>query len=70
MNPYCTLQYRAYCTIFCASIIITSNKGFDSWAAMLGDEVMTTALLDRLLHHAHIFSLDGVSYRISQRKER
>jgi DNA replication protein DnaC len=53
-----------------SSIIITSNKGFESWAEMLGDEVMTTALLDRLLHHAHVFSLDGVSYRISEKKER
>ena len=53
-----------------SSIILTSNKGFESWAEMLGDEVMTTALLDRLLHHSHIFSLDGVSYRISKKKER
>ncbi len=51
------------------SIIITSNKSFDSWAEMLGDEVMTTALLDRLLHHAHVFSLAGDSYRISNKKE-
>ena len=46
------------------SIIITSNKGFDTWAEMLGDEVMTTALLDRLLHHARVFNLDGESYRL------
>jgi DNA replication protein DnaC len=52
------------------SVIITSNKSFDSWAEMLGDEVMTTALLDRLLHHAHVFSLEGESYRISKKKER
>jgi len=52
-----------------SSIIITSNKGFESWAEMLGDEVMTTALLDRLLHHAHVFSLAGESYRISRKKE-
>ena len=52
-----------------ASIIITSNKGFESWAELLGDEVMTTALLDRLMHHAKIFSLSGESYRISSRKE-
>jgi DNA replication protein DnaC len=51
------------------SIIITSNKDFDSWAEMLGDTVMTTALLDRLLHHAQIFTLDGESYRIQSRKE-
>ena len=47
-----------------SSIILTSNKGFDSWAEMLGDEVMTTALLDRLLHHAKVFNLDGESYRL------
>ena len=46
------------------SIVITSNKGFDSWAEMMGDDVMTTALLDRLLHHAEVFNLDGESYRI------
>ena len=48
------------------SIIITSNKGFDEWAEMMGDEVMTTAMLDRLLHHVRIFSLDGDSYRVTQ----
>jgi len=52
------------------SIIVTSNKSFESWAEMMGDSVMTTALLDRLLHHARIFNLDGESYRIKkQRKE-
>ena len=51
------------------SIVVTSNKGFESWAELLGDEVMTTALLDRLMHHAKIFSLSGESYRISSRKE-
>jgi len=52
------------------SIIITSNKSFESWAEMMGDSVMTTALLDRLLHHARIFTLDGDSYRLPhQNKE-
>ncbi|MCK4817970.1 IS21-like element helper ATPase IstB [bacterium] len=48
------------------SIILTSNKSFSVWAEMLGDEVMTTALLDRLLHHARVFSLEGESYRIQK----
>ena len=47
-----------------SSVVITSNKSFDAWAEMLGDEVMTTAMLDRLLHHARIFTLDGDSYRL------
>ena len=46
------------------SVIITSNKSFNEWAEMLGDEIMTTALLDRLLHHSKIFNLNGKSYRI------
>lgn len=49
-----------------SSIVITSNKSFDVWAEMMGDSVMTTALLDRLLHHARIFNLDGDSYRIKK----
>jgi len=52
-----------------ASVIITSNKSFDSWAEMMGDSVMTTALLDRLLHHARIFNLEGESYRIKNQKK-
>ena len=51
------------------SIILTSNKSFDMWAEMMGDGVMTTALLDRLLHHARVYNLDGESYRIRKRKE-
>jgi DNA replication protein DnaC len=46
------------------SIIITTNKSVDQWAEMMGDPVLTTALMDRLLHHAHCFSLKGTSYRL------
>jgi DNA replication protein DnaC len=53
-----------------ASLIVTSNKSFEAWAEMMGDTIMTTALLDRLLHHAKVFTLDGESYRIKKsRKE-
>lgn len=48
-----------------SSIILTSNKSFHDWAEMLGDKIMTTALLDRLLHHAKIFNLQGESFRLS-----
>jgi DNA replication protein DnaC len=51
------------------SIMITSNKGFETWAEMMGDGVMTTALLDRLLHHARVFNLNGKSYRIQKNRE-
>jgi len=51
------------------SIMITSNKSFTVWAEMMGDEIMTTAMLDRLLHHANIFTLEGESYRLANKKE-
>jgi DNA replication protein DnaC len=52
-----------------ASIVITSNKSFESWAEMMGDSIMTTAMLDRLLHHARVFTLDGESYRIKKQNK-
>jgi len=52
-----------------ASLIVSSNKSFDAWAEMMGDSVMTTALLDRLLHHARVFTLDGKSYRIQNKNK-
>jgi len=52
-----------------ASVIITSNKIFDEWAEMMGDEVMTVAMLDRLLHHSKVFNLSGESFRIQKEEE-
>jgi len=47
------------------SIIITTNKSVKDWAEVIaGDEVMTTALLDRLLHRCHVFNIKGRSYRL------
>lgn len=47
------------------SMIITTNKSVKDWPeVMAGDEVMTTALLDRLLHRCHVFNVKGRSYRL------
>jgi len=47
------------------SMIITTNKSVKDWPeVMAGDEVMTTALLDRLLHRCHVFNIKGRSYRL------
>ena len=52
-----------------ASTIITSNKSVRDWPEMLaGDEVLATALLDRLLHHCHVVSIDGRSFRLRQQQ--
>ena len=45
------------------SIILTSNKGFAEWGELLGDTVIATAILDRLLHHSHVLNIRGESYR-------
>lgn len=51
------------------SILLTSNTSFADWGSLLGDEVLATALLDRLLHHAEVISISGPSYRMKDRRE-
>jgi len=47
------------------AILITTNKSIRDWTELLaGDEVLATAILDRLLHHAHVLSIKGRSYRL------
>ena len=49
-----------------SSTIITSNKPFEEWADVFGDEVIASAILDRLLHHAYPFLINGPSYRMKE----
>ena len=51
-----------------ASIILTSNKGFEEWAEFLGDAALTTAVLDRLTYKCDMITLDGKSYRLENHK--
>jgi DNA replication protein DnaC len=50
------------------SILLTSNTSFSEWGNLLGNEVLATALLDRLLHHAEVLSVTGRSYRMKDRR--
>ena len=52
-----------------ASTVLSSNKGFEEWGRILGDEVMAAALLDRLLHRCHIVNIRGNSYRMRRHTE-
>lgn len=47
------------------SILITTNKGIRDWPEVLaGDEILATAILDRLLHNSHVLDIKGRSYRL------
>jgi DNA replication protein DnaC len=50
------------------SIIITTNKSPKQWAETLDDEVLATALLDRILYHCEVIKLEGNSYRMENRR--
>lgn len=50
------------------SVVITSNKGFDGWADIIGDSVLTTALLDRLTHRCQVLSFSGEGWRVAHRE--
>lgn len=51
------------------STVLTSNKPFESWGEIFGDEIMAAALIDRLVHHCHIVNVRGNSYRMRQHRE-
>lgn len=52
------------------SLIITSNLEFSQWNTVFGDNRLTAALIDRLIHHSHIVIFSGESYRLSQSMNR
>ena len=52
-----------------ASTVLTSNKGFEEWGEIFGDDVMAAALIDRLVHHCHIVNIRGNSYRMKSHAE-
>lgn len=52
-----------------ASLIVTSNKSFTDWGDVFNDQVLATAILDRLLHHATTVNIKGESYRLREKKK-
>ena len=72
--PYDRESATAFFTLVSAryergSIILTSNKGFGEWGELLGDSVIASAVLDRLLHHSHVLNIRGESYRLREKRQ-
>ena len=51
------------------SISFTSNKDFGEWGELLGDTVIASAVIDRLLHHSHVIYIRGESYRLREKRQ-
>lgn len=51
-----------------ASLILTSNKSYADWGEIFNDQVLASAILDRLLHHATTLNIKGESYRLKEKK--
>ena len=51
-------------------MILTSNKSVTEWPEVFGDHAIATAILDRLLHHSHVLSIKGNSYRLWETRHR
>lgn len=50
------------------SLLITSNRNVSEWGTVFGDAVVATAILDRLLHHSHVITIRGESYRLKEKR--
>ena len=50
------------------SMLITSNRAVGEWGSVFGDAVVATAILDRLLHHSHVVTIRGDSYRLLEKR--
>jgi DNA replication protein DnaC len=50
------------------SMLLTSNRPVGEWGAVFGDAVVATAILDRLLHHSHVLTIRGDSYRLREKR--
>jgi DNA replication protein DnaC len=51
------------------SIVLTSNKSYGDWGEIFHDNVLATAVLDRLLHHSHTINIKGDSYRLKEKRK-
>jgi DNA replication protein DnaC len=51
------------------SLLVTTNQRVSEWGTVFGDEVLATAILDRLLHHSHTLLITGESFRLREKRK-
>jgi DNA replication protein DnaC len=50
------------------SVLISSNRPVEEWDEIFGDQVVAAAILDRLMHHSHVVTIRGDSYRLKEKR--
>jgi DNA replication protein DnaC len=63
VRKFVSSRYERHSTIY------TSNKSFGEWSEILGDSVMASAVIDRILHHCTVVNIRGESYRLKDRRK-
>lgn len=51
------------------SMILTSHKSYGEWGSIFQDNVIASAIVDRLLHHSHTLNIKGESYRLKEKRK-
>jgi DNA replication protein DnaC len=64
-----SLFFRLLVRRYERGLIVTSNKNFVDWGEVFNDQILATAILDRLLHHATTVNIKGDSYRLREKKK-
>jgi DNA replication protein DnaC len=64
-----SLFFRLLVRRYERGLIVTSNKSFVDWGEVFNDQILATAILDRLLHHATTVNIKGDSYRLREKKK-
>ncbi len=54
----------------CGSIILTCNRAFKDWGHIFQDNIIASAVIDRLIHHSEVVKIQGESYRVKDRKNK
>jgi DNA replication protein DnaC len=52
------------------SVVLTTNRTFKEWGQIFNDNIVASAILDRLIHHCQLAKIGGTSYRVKHRKDR